>query len=590
MLLLFTDGLLLTFITFSLGILSQKTLGRVFRCTIQSDPLGVFLCGLIFSAIYFNILSFWFPVNCLSLIPLTALSLFVLRRNKMAYRHVLFSMRRQLNAWRSHWVPFVCVLVLLFLYWNMPPDYSDGAGYHYLSILWYEKFKVVPGLANLQGRFGFNPASFIIQSAYSFTPLTGQAIYPLNGVITCLFFFWVLSRLFKHIYSLTGLVYFLFLIIFYRMFLGGMAAATPDVLVLACLSYALLISFEYILAGLVNIPKIIAPCLILLFAPIAKLSAYPALLIIPMFLYLLPKVENRLLFFTTMVLIGLIIYLPWLGRNYVLTGYLIYPSPQLDFFHPDWKVSRDILMIDYDQIVYGSRFDLTRAGEMQHLRAVAFGDWFFPWLYGYIKNNAPLIGLSILLSALFSPVLWMILYLRKKKPGIPLFLLWLIVYMGSWIWLGTSPDYRFGMAFLSLSFIFPLLLLTRDRELTNKRVPGILFSILFILSSLHYMSRAYGLHEVYTQKTHRSFAFTNWWLLPLKDVKYSMDNNKADFPYRIMQSGVKLYLSDSAHACLNTDFPCTVWDHIEIEMRGNSLEDGFRSSHSELWISHPYIR
>jgi len=43
---------------------------------------------------------------------------------------------------------------------------------------------------------------------YSFTGLTGQAIYPLNGVLIGLFLFWVLARILRHRHSLTGLVYF----------------------------------------------------------------------------------------------------------------------------------------------------------------------------------------------------------------------------------------------------------------------------------------------------------------------------------------------------------------------------------------------
>lgn len=489
-----------------------------------------------------------------------------------------------------------CLLILLFSYWIKPPTNVDGPGYHYLSILWYEKFKAVPGLANLQGRFAFNPVAFIIQSAWSFTSLTGQAIYPLNGVITCLFLCWVLSRLFRHLYSLNGLIYLLVLAIFSRMFLGNMSSATSDTLVLTCLAYALLYIFESMLAGEVTISKMILPALILVFTPIAKLSAYPALLVLPLVLYLIPKVENKRLFCTILISAGLFIYLPWMGRNYILSGYPVYPLPWLDFFHPDWKVSKDILMADYDQVVYGAKFDLNGVRSMKDMQAVTLRDWLFPWLTFQIDQTRQfgqtrqLFDLSVLLSALVSPVLWLILYFRRMATPPRLFLLWLIMYAGSWIWLITSPDFRYGMTFLVLSFVFPLLVLTRDGR-TRKSAPAIVFSALFALLTLHYLHSTYNTFREYAAKTGLRYRLKDIWLLPLKDAAYYAGNNKADFPYRIIHSGVKLYLADPpAHECLNTDMTCTTWINLDIEMRGNSLEDGFRSADSELWKTIPYLR
>src|SRR5882762_307191 len=182
MLLWCLDALLLILITTSLGILLQNGLEKVFHVRIQSDLLGVFLTGLVGSTIYFNILSFWLPVNYLSLIPLAVGSLLIFWRNKEKYRQISLSIRQQLNRLLSR--PYLlftgCLLIMLFCFCVVPCINTDSKGYHYQSILWFEKFKVVPGLANVHGRYAFNPAAFIIQSAYSFTGLTGQSIYPLN--------------------------------------------------------------------------------------------------------------------------------------------------------------------------------------------------------------------------------------------------------------------------------------------------------------------------------------------------------------------------------------------------------------------------
>jgi len=74
MLLLFIDSLLLILLTTSLGILVLNGLQRLFRFACNR-PVGTFLAGLIGSTIYFNIISFRWPVNYLSLIPLLLLCL-----------------------------------------------------------------------------------------------------------------------------------------------------------------------------------------------------------------------------------------------------------------------------------------------------------------------------------------------------------------------------------------------------------------------------------------------------------------------------------------------------------------------------------
>src|SRR4051812_19330749 len=74
MLLLLLDSLLLIFITFSLGSIAKNLLSQFFKIQLQTSFIEAFLLGLIFSAIYFNIISLFLPVNYLVLIPLLLLS------------------------------------------------------------------------------------------------------------------------------------------------------------------------------------------------------------------------------------------------------------------------------------------------------------------------------------------------------------------------------------------------------------------------------------------------------------------------------------------------------------------------------------
>jgi len=585
MLLLFIDSLLLILLTSSLGILVVNGLQRLFRLRLQSDLLGIFLTGLIGSTIYFNIISFWWPVNYLSLLPLLALCLLTYRPLKPAYRQLFLSIKDHCKALTSPSNRLLAggLLVLLGTFSILPGINADSVDYHYQSIQWYEKFKVVPGLANVHGRYGFNPAAFIIQSAYSFTGLTGQAIFPLNGVLIGLFLFWVLSRILRHRHSLTGLVYFGLFIMLCRPMLVNISSPSSDPLVLICLYYALISLFELLVQEEIHLSGILLPSLVLLYAPVAKLSAFPVLLVSLYLYFLLPATEKKVPLLLKWLPIALVIYLPWFGRNIILSGYLVYPLFALDLFHPGWKVPRDILMVDYFLINYWPKgVSFRRIQDYTHgnLDSPSFREWFLPWLEYSFKNRQTG-NVLILVAALLSPVAWVIVYFRKTRPKAPVFIFLLILYACIGIWIKSSPDFRFGIVFISLSLIFPLLLLAQGKKAESWKIPWDPLPLSMVVLTCFFLYR--GSNE----KTNYPFTLKDCWLFPLKNAQTRVFNNKTDFPYRTMHSGVKLYLSDSTHHCLNADLPCMSWKVGEIEMRGTRLEDGFINTKDDISKINP---
>jgi hypothetical protein len=499
-------------------------------------------------------------------------------RHKEKYLPLRSSIGSARQLLRNYRLPALCLFILLFFYWMRPPTNPDSLGYHYLSILWYEKYKIVPGLANLHGRYAFNPASFIIQSAYSFSDVAGQAIYPLNGVITSLFLFWMLVRVIRHRNSLTGLVYFITLIIFSRLLLGNMSSPASDPLMQICLAYSIIRCFELIQSKAVTVPNLINLSLILLYAPIAKLSAYPAFFILAFTFLLLPRTEKKGRLFTSIFVMTLLLYIPWIARNFIMSGYLAYPFPHLDFFHPDWKVPGNVMMDYYDHIKYGPKIQLTGVADPAYLNTLHFSAWFFPWLSILLKNKE-FIELSLFLAAILSPLLWMIVFAGgEKRRDDRVFTFWVLIYASVWLWLIGSPDFRFGTVMLSMAFIVPMTILAAGKGLPWTKTIVKPFSTVFVIFTLYYLYGAYAGFETYAKKKDDFFTWKNGLVLPLKDIKYSSLDSKSGFPYKMLHSTVKLYLGDSTHACINADLPCLFDTPPEIEMRGADLDDGFRST------------
>lgn len=77
-------------------------------------------------------------------------------------------------------------LTLLFAYGSSRGymHYDTGL-YHAQAIRWIEEYGVVPGLANLHSRFGYNSASFALSAFFSETWLIGRPMHCVAGFLRC---------------------------------------------------------------------------------------------------------------------------------------------------------------------------------------------------------------------------------------------------------------------------------------------------------------------------------------------------------------------------------------------------------------------
>jgi hypothetical protein len=589
MLLLLIDALLLLFITTGLGMMSARGLEKLFGVAAQSDFLGIFLTGIITSSIYFNILSFFIPVNYLALIPLAAASVFFFATRKNARLALRDFMRRQLAVMRLHLLPASCIAVLLVCYCFVPPSNPDSAGYHYNAIAWYENYKVIPGLGNIHGRLGFNPVSFIIQSAYAFTGPAGQGLYPLNSVLTILFFVWAFNKMARSVNSASALVYMGLIIVLYRLLLANMTSPSSEPLTVICVSYLLLHFYEAICLKEITASSLIVPFVILLFAPVAKLSAYPLLLLAPFAWYYLPRIYRRR-FLQAICVLWALVYLPWLGRNYILTGYLVYPLRFTDFFSPDWKLPNDIVLLDYTFIRDGPRMVSRDPAAIDYYRSLSFIHWFYYWVNGQVatKNYAEL---AVLFIGLSSPLAWIGAFFQKNKPGCKLLVFWICTYTMVWIWLVTSGDYRAGSVMLSMSFALPFLYWMRYPGQTINKAAAAILPVLLVASTIYYVYGGVMLFKIWSKKTGVPIpvAWQKSLLLPMQHAAYYV-YKKEGFAYRQLGNDVRLYLPDSLHACVLMGCqPCMTWAYGDIEMRGAIVEDGFRNKYVEVRKHFPIL-
>lgn len=192
----------------------------------------------------------------------------------------------------------------------------------------------------------------------------------------------------------------------------------------------------------------------------------------------------------------------------------------------------------------------------------------FDKIQKWISERHPL-DICIAGIGLLSPVIMFIGLLGKKnivKENIFLLLVWVIGLSGFIFWLFMAPAVRFGYGFIAIIFAIPVYLFFTDKKTFINSLPINLFTIitvifLSILSIRYYMSI----------KTDTLFD---------KEILYkpqSMEARLQEYPVKINTyyiNGVR-FTQPLNGSCYNFPLPCT-YEAGNIEMRGGSLQDGFR--------------
>ncbi len=162
------------------------------------------LLGLSFLVIPLSIWSLWLPSNHIFL----AIILFVcIGYRGISYRktnNILSGLKKKTRG--GILSPYqITILVISILvstfFFTWQHEVYDSAFYHLQNIRWNEEYAVVPGLANLEGKLGFNSNYFLISAIFTFRFFLHEAIYPLQPLIVTTITCWVLYELFKSRYE-----------------------------------------------------------------------------------------------------------------------------------------------------------------------------------------------------------------------------------------------------------------------------------------------------------------------------------------------------------------------------------------------------
>ena len=392
------------------------------------------ICGLSLIAFGANLFSLFFHVGLLYNLLIAMLALWGFWQLPGGYGQMLWR-----RAKAQHWIEYVffgLIVFVVLLKSASPTEILDEGGYFLQYIKWIENYSVVPGLANVQDRFGFNSSWHILSAVFSFSWLSGSKFYELNGFLLLVlggYFIFGTTKELRSERKVSAFVKFLVCIFLFRNFITSSASDLSN----NYLSFfALVLALEKIEEKSVKQfdDKLISLFLTVLLVSTIKISSVlNVLLLVP---FIVPFRAKILL---SLFVASIIYAAPWVLRFYFMTGYLVFPVYQVDFFEPDWKLPNTAIVTSYNGV---SSFAKNSQLPTELVATMNVNEWFPLWLVR-LPGEQKLFFFSTLFCFLLSSIFVLSKKYEWRLKFLFVFLMGCILY-----WLFHYPAFRFAWGWI----------------------------------------------------------------------------------------------------------------------------------------------
>jgi hypothetical protein len=457
-------------------------------------------------------------------------------------------------------VLFVLVSLFLFVLLSaLQPVNGDTQIYHLQIVQWQNRYKVVPGIANLYPRFGLGSNWFNLISLFYWPALKNENFTFLNSAFVTWFFIWLLSKWQfyfqkRDAVNFQPLSAFYFLLLIYCMFDWQLYrdSANSTNYDFAVNAFTIIICSFFIEAVLTNRLRTEFSLIGLLFILCAisfKLSGIFLLLLILYHAF----VSWRTVKWIFAIVAGVGILLPVLLKNYIITGYPLFPSP-LSVNAPDWILPKQLAKGLYRYIILSNRFYNYQWTFADKVDSTNF-NWIPYWINGILLKHKVIVVLA-LLSLFF---LFKKLNLPLNHKSLRSIIIVLLLMMVGWFFTAPDPG-RFGYGILlSTAFLTVSLFIYR---LLAARIYQLLLLVTIIVTGIYTVKKAKPVFKEPEYAIH-PFSF-------------------GEPPYQVIHiDNIGLKLPEKINnnwdcRCYFLRVPCITQKNPYLQSRGKHLEDGFR--------------
>lgn len=520
--------MLSVFLTFIYCTVIFFVLGVGTRRFVKAGFDTVLFSGFVVATIYAEIFSIFYKVGFIANIILIIICIGLCFLFKKEIREELKNIKL-LN---------IAEIVILAIFWSYFASRGymnyDSDLYHAQSIRWIEEYGVVKGLGNLHNRLAYNSALFAVSALFSMKFICGQSLHAINGFLALILSIDAL-KIFKSIknkklnisdFIRVGIIYYLILIS------TEVVSPASDYCLMFTAFFIILKWVELLEKGEREIAPYALLCVVAVFAISIKLSAAVLILLVVKPVVMLIK-ENKKKNILMYIILGFVTVLPWLIRNIIISGYLIYPFPAIDIFNVDWKIPKEDAIFD----------------------AYEIKAWGTSIAYSLIEKTYLACDFLFMLGA----AILFIIKVFKKKADFDKTLLMTVVSGSFLFWYINSPLTRYGYAFiLLLFFISSGYIYTKLDKVKFIRIAGFAVIALFFVWKLYNI----GVNTL-------TYAGEGSYVMQ-KDYGYF-----SPLTYEI--DGITFYYPESGDQLGYNFFPASVSER-NIELRGESIKEGFKDA------------
>ena len=576
------DWLIIAITSYTVGYgflrLMSICIGREVSAGKNANVLRL-LIGFMLTNVYAEIWSIFSPVNMWAVYILVFITLVIAYMCKQDMAETVNISK----APKPAVIASVAVIILMAYGSSRGYMHYDTTLYHASAIRWIEEYGVVPGLANLQSRYGYNSAEFAHNALYSFKWYTGRSLHCTTGFLAMVSAHLLYDKeLFtgrRTIQSVDfvriGLLYYL------GVLFAQMVSPASDYV-------ANLLIFDILILMLGRVKDRTLPAdhyvlisLLAIYGITVKVSLAPMVLIclIPFVYYIIKKDVRSILF---CIVSGLVIAMPYFIRGYILSGWILYPSTLIKLGNPDWQVPIGEAQYDAKEISMWGRgiTDATKWSE------VTLTNWIPSW-FAALDTVEKVLITAVIASTVVLVAIEIRLGLSKNRRGLQRYNILLelpiawIMLLGVVTWFVGAPLVRYGLGFV---LSFPLLVvgilyelvfrevriagINKDRTGSDRSSPGerkeIVGRALFlIIAGVMVLIKVKGLVVDIAGSLDRDCLI---WQQDYEDPEA--------FTYEV--NGVTIYVAKNGGGMGYNKFPSSIEVKDNIELRGSELKDGFR--------------
>lgn len=433
------------------GVTIRKALSRFIPVPNEEriGITGIVTTGLVTLTVYAECFSIFYKVGAVCHVVMLAALAFGVYKFRSKIAKLLINVRKGFRSKEG----VVCLIIVLIsaFYASRGVFHRDTGIYHAQAIRIIEEYGVIKGIGNFQLHFAYNSSYLALCALFTMSFVLPFALHTMTGFIMALFTCYAACGLMKWTSraSHTADMARLAIIIYGITVLEYLQSPATD--------YGAMYMVLYIMCAWItqavekkddseDIPVYGYLAVLSIFTVSMKLSAAAlvVLAVLPFILLVKKKMAKETVSF---ILIGFLSFLPYLVRNVIISGWLLYPAEAIDLFNVVWKVPAEYMKFDADQIKVWGR-ELQDITSVEEGITVGISDWLPIWWEK--KRFYEKLLLVFQVAGAGAVLLNLIIRKVRKKIRADVAMFYIAVFINIGMWFFTAPFIRYGLAFLML--------------------------------------------------------------------------------------------------------------------------------------------